>query len=201
MLKTLYAFLDHSNDISKSFNLWFKAVTSLSWYACARMSEVLGLCGKDFSFAKSTTSQQDPDVRLEYHEYTFHDRKPESGNDRTYRLHYCQELRERDICAKHHFDKSTEHVETAMKHSFDEDLVFPQMFPQMTLLRKYSHLSASVFNCHAMSEGYVIMMLYGRVDAITSVELTVTLCKKVVAALTAGDVEIVACLGDFAPTF
>ncbi|RHZ06998.1 hypothetical protein DYB37_013389, partial [Aphanomyces astaci] len=67
MPKTLYAFLDHSNDTSKSFTLWFKAVTSLSWYACARMSEVLGLCRKDFSLAKSTTSQQDPNVRLEYH--------------------------------------------------------------------------------------------------------------------------------------
>ncbi|ETV74547.1 hypothetical protein H257_11065 [Aphanomyces astaci] len=42
MLKTLYAFLDRSNDTSKSFTLWFKAVTSLSWYPCARMSEVLG---------------------------------------------------------------------------------------------------------------------------------------------------------------
>ncbi|RHY49206.1 hypothetical protein DYB34_010506, partial [Aphanomyces astaci] len=104
MLKTLYAFLDHSNDISKSFTLWFKAVTSLSWYACARMSEVLGLCGKDFSLAKSTTSQQDPNVRLEYHEYTFHDRKTESGNDRTYRLHHCQELWDSDICAKHQFN-------------------------------------------------------------------------------------------------
>ncbi|RHY09572.1 hypothetical protein DYB25_009034 [Aphanomyces astaci] len=31
-----------------------------------------------------------------------------------------------------------------------------------------------------------------------SVELAVTLSKKVVAALTAGDVEVVACLGDFA---
>ncbi|KAF0703971.1 hypothetical protein AaE_015167 [Aphanomyces astaci] len=43
-----------------------------------------------------------------------------------------------------------------------------------------------------------VMMLYGRVDAIKSVELAVTLSKKVVAALTAGDVEVVACLGDFA---
>ncbi|RHY75136.1 hypothetical protein DYB30_007748 [Aphanomyces astaci] len=34
MLKTLYAFLDHSNDTSKSFTLWFKAVTSLS---CLKM--------------------------------------------------------------------------------------------------------------------------------------------------------------------
>ncbi|RHY81266.1 hypothetical protein DYB37_012392 [Aphanomyces astaci] len=43
-----------------------------------------------------------------------------------------------------------------------------------------------------------VMMLYGRVDAISSVELAVTLSKKVVAVLTAGDVEVVACLGDFA---
>ncbi|RHY41952.1 hypothetical protein DYB34_010100 [Aphanomyces astaci] len=132
MPKTLYAFLDHSNDTSKSFNL------------------------KDFSLAKSTTSQQDPNVRLEYHEYTFHDRKTESGNDRTYRLHHCQELWDSDICAKHHFDTWIEHVETAMKHNFNEDLVFPQI----PLSRKYSNLSASVFNWgHAMSEGSVINIL------------------------------------------
>ncbi|RHY86413.1 hypothetical protein DYB35_010375 [Aphanomyces astaci] len=131
MLKTLYAFLDRSNDTSKSFTLWFKAVTSLS-------------------------CQQDPNVRLEYHEYTFHDRKTESGNDRTYRLHNCQALWDRDICAKHHFDTCIEHVETAMKHSFNEDLVFPQI----QLSRKYSNLSASVFNWgHAMSEGSVINIL------------------------------------------
>ncbi|RQM29937.1 hypothetical protein B5M09_013458 [Aphanomyces astaci] len=156
MPTTLYAFLDRSNDTSKSFVLWFKAVTSLSWYACARISEVRGLCGKDFSLAKSMTSQQDPNVRLEYHEYTFHDRKTESANYRTCRLHHCQELWDSDICAKHHFDTWIEHVETAMKHKFNEDLVFPQI----PLSRKYSNLSASVFNWgHAMSDGSVINIL------------------------------------------
>ncbi|RHY77307.1 hypothetical protein DYB34_012648 [Aphanomyces astaci] len=43
-----------------------------------------------------------------------------------------------------------------------------------------------------------VMMLYGRVDAIKSAELAVTLSKKVTAALITGDVEVVACLGDFA---
>ncbi|RHZ41056.1 hypothetical protein DYB28_001331 [Aphanomyces astaci] len=104
-------------------------------------------------FSCEVTSQQDPNVRLEYHEYTFHDRKTESGNDCTYRLHNCQALWDRDICAKHHFDMCIEHVETAMKRSFSEDLVFLQT----QLSRKYSNLSASVFNWgHAMSEGSVI---------------------------------------------
>ncbi|KAF0758945.1 hypothetical protein AaE_003791, partial [Aphanomyces astaci] len=37
-----------------------------------------------------------------------------------------------------------------------------------------------------------------RVDTITSVELAVTLSKKLVTALRSGDIEVVACLGDFA---
>ncbi|RHY70072.1 hypothetical protein DYB30_012350 [Aphanomyces astaci] len=112
MLKTLYAFLDRSNDTSKSFTLWFKVVTSLSWYACVRMSEALYAIGEFFG------------VRMQ------------------------------DIV-------NTKYEEIVTAHE-------------------------------------AVMMLYRRVDAITSVELAVTLSKKKVGALTAGDVEVVACIGDFA---
>ncbi|KAF0682363.1 Aste57867_25501 [Aphanomyces stellatus] len=156
MLKMLYAFVDQRATISEAFRLWFKALTSLSWYACARINEILGLCFSDVGLNKTVASMYDPSDEFTYHIYTLRDRKTESGNNRTYRLYVAQDDFVQDICAKTHLDNWINFAMGTLHHEYDDDLIFPAF----VLSRKYDNTSITSFKwTHKMAEGAITTLL------------------------------------------
>ena len=111
--------------------LWFKAVASFSWYACARISEIFSLLHSHVGFDKSRSNLIDPSKSIRYHEYLLSDRKTEQGN-KIYHLHYLRQC-DYDIDAKRHFDAWIIYATVTLNHSFDCDVISPAI----PMSRKY----------------------------------------------------------------
>ncbi|OQS03795.1 hypothetical protein THRCLA_21063 [Thraustotheca clavata] len=102
------------SEFSETTVKWFKALTSMSFYACARISEILNLSALNFTFDLSRPSINGDKV-IRWHEYKLTGRKAESGGKRLYNLHYACEGD--CLCAKSNLDEWKQHA-VQLRQSF-----------------------------------------------------------------------------------
>ena len=155
MLKMLLSFVEVCPHYSRGLKLYFKSLASLAWYGCARISEILGLTYDLVQLNCSRPSLDDPMTSTIFHKYTLKDRKTESGDNRTYHLHYFDKP-DVDICAKHHLDDWLKYASDTLGHTYSDDLIFPA-YP---ISRKYNHLDAQNFHWNTpMREGAITTLI------------------------------------------